>query len=219
MVTPVLWTFLSSPSCNLRLNSHPSDPLLKADILLPSRLMTFPCSSFPCKPEVVSFCLNSSETFWKLNPTLLEYHLWKSHLGSLGAIAPGAKTWHLKSGSRFCLSSRHLIVGHLELCVRELSGYPLGASFIIDPVFGVSSYISYKLKLRFPLLSISLSSPSRGLPHVSRCGIIHFSLPSVLCIMASSAWDPNMPFPNLTNLHGSPHGPENEVKTWHLSAS
>lgn len=56
MVTLVTGTFLLSPSCNLKVDSHLSDPLLKIDIPLLSHLMAFPLpfTPFPCKPEMAS---------------------------------------------------------------------------------------------------------------------------------------------------------------------
>lgn len=57
MVTLVTGTFLLSPSCNLQVGSRLSDPFLKIDISLLSRLMAFPLPfmPFPYKPEMASF--------------------------------------------------------------------------------------------------------------------------------------------------------------------
>lgn len=170
MVTLVTWTFLLSSSCNLRVNSHPSNPLLKTGISLPSL----------CPSPVNQMWLPSAYshlTFWKPN---LDDFFWKLRSGSLGGIATGQKSG--TSGQ---------VLWDTDSWVREHSGYPLGHP-LHGPCLHVFSYISYKLKLWLPLLSVILNWL-----YVLRCVMVFLQIPSSVLWMATAALDLNLPFPSL----------------------
>lgn len=172
MVTLVTWTFLLSSSCNLRVNSHPRDPLLKTGISLPSL----------CPSPVNQMWLPSAYshlTFWKPN---LDHFFWKLRSGSLGGIATGQK-----SGISGQVPRYGTLTAEWESTLDTLWGI-----LRHGPCLHVFSYISYKLKLWLPLLSVILDWL-----YVLRCVMIFFPIPSSVLWMATAALDLNMPFPSL----------------------
>lgn len=197
MVTLLNWVFLLSPSCNPRITSHSRYCLPNTRIFLPfhlrdlpSSLTLSPGSSFSCKPQGASFCLNPS-CIWKLNPALLDPYLQKLYPGPWKRLLL-AKSVPPTLRSRFYISA---VVSLWCMYSPENSGCLLGTSFII---FCFSSCISYRLEL-FPLLSLWLINLPKGPPCILRCMVIHFPLHPILSFMASATSDPNMLFPHFRN--------------------
>lgn len=158
MVTLVTWTFLLSSSCNLRVNSHPSAPLLKTGISLPA-LCHSPATPSPVNQTWLPSAY-SHLTFWKPN---LDHFFWKLHSVSLGRIATGQK-----SGTSGQLPRYGTLTAEWESTLDTLRDI-----LWHGPCLHVFSYISYKLKLWLPLLSVILN-----LLYVLRCVIIFLPIPS-----------------------------------------